>query len=91
MYGLLRKAGLEDVRARAAALALPAGHAFRKWPIESTMATRTRTREWGLMEESEWEQLVFECERIANDPEIFLISFMVIQSWGRKVERDARQ
>ncbi len=84
MYGILRHAGLEEVQSRAAALALPAGHPFRQWPIESTMATRPRTREWGLMEESEWEQLVAECARIANDPNTFLVSFMTIQNWGRK-------
>ena len=39
------------------------------------------------MSDPEWEQLVAECERIANDPEIFLISFMVIQTWGRKLAR----
>lgn len=87
MYGLLRKAGLEDVKARAAALALPAGHPYRRWPIESTMATRLRTREWSLMSDSEWEQMVAECERIADDPDIFLVSFMVIQAWGRKPAR----
>jgi SAM-dependent methyltransferase len=87
MYGLLRKAGLQDVEARAAALALPAGHPFRRWPLESTIATRPRTREWGLMSDAEWEQLVAECERIANDPEVFLISFMVIQTWGWKPAR----
>jgi Methyltransferase domain len=84
MCGLLRNAGLEDVKARAAALALPAGHPYRTWPIESTRATRPRTREWGLISNPEWEQLVAECERIANDPDIFLISFMTIQVWGRK-------
>ena len=88
MYGLLRRAGLQDVGARAVALALPAGHPYRRWPLESTIATRPRTREWGLMSDPEWEQLVAECERIANDPEIFLISFMVIQTWGRKPARE---
>ena len=39
------------------------------------------------MSDPEWQQLVTECERIANDPEIFLISFMVIQAWGRKPAR----
>lgn len=84
MYGILRNAGLTDVKARAAALALPAGHPYRFWPIESTMATRPRTREWGLMSDEEWEQTVAECRRIAEDPEIFLVSFMVIQTWGIK-------
>jgi SAM-dependent methyltransferase len=89
MYGLLRKAGLEDVSARAAALALPAGRPYRRWPLESTMATRPRTREWGLMPDDEWEQLVAECQQIANDPDTFLISFMVVQTWGRKPVRGA--
>lgn len=88
IYGLLRKGGLQDVEARAAALALPAGHPYRWWPIESTIATRPQTKEWGLMSDPEWQQLVTECERIANDPEIFLISFMVIQTWGRKPARE---
>jgi SAM-dependent methyltransferase len=93
MYGLLRNAGLEDVKARAVALALPAGHPYRRWPLESTMGTRPRTREWGLMSDSEWEQLVAECEQIADDPECFLVSFMVVQTWGLKratVARTAR-
>lgn len=84
MYGVLRHAGLEDVQSRAVALALPPGHPYRRWPIESTMATRPKTRAWGLMPDPEWQQMVAECERIADDPEIFLISFMVNQNWGRK-------
>ena len=39
------------------------------------------------MSDPEWQQLVTECERIADDPEIFLISFMVIQAWGRMPAR----
>jgi len=89
MYGLLRAAGLEDIDARAVALALPGGHPFRRWPLESTLATRARTREWGLMSDAEWEQIVAQCERIAADPDEFLISFMVVQVWGRKPARGA--
>jgi ubiquinone/menaquinone biosynthesis C-methylase UbiE len=84
MYGILREAGLENVMVRASSLALPAGHPYRLWPLESTKATRPKTREWGLIPEDEWLQLVTECERIANDPDIFLLSFMVIQAWGFK-------
>jgi hypothetical protein len=78
-------AGLEKVEARAVSLALPGEHPFWHWPIESTMATRARTKEWGLIPDDEWEQMVAECERIAGDRDIFLISFMVIQIWGRKL------
>jgi ubiquinone/menaquinone biosynthesis C-methylase UbiE len=84
MYGLFRRAGLEDVQARAACLALPAGHPFRLWPIESALAFRTRFLEWGMIIASELDLLLQECEHIARDPEIFLTSFLVMQVWGRK-------
>jgi SAM-dependent methyltransferase len=86
MYGLFRHAGLEHVQTRAACLALPAGHPYRFWPIESALAFRPRFLEWGLITASELDHLLQECERIARDPENFLSSFVVIQVWGRKPE-----
>lgn len=83
-YGLFRRAGLEDVQARAACLALPAGHPYRFWPIESAMAFRSRFLEWGLITANDLDQLLLECEHIARNPETFLTSFVVIQAWGRK-------
>ncbi len=83
-YRLLRRAGLENVQARAAMLALPAAHPFRIWPIESAAALRGRMLEWGLIAEAELNGLFAECERIAHDPDIFLTSFSVIQVWGSK-------
>jgi hypothetical protein len=86
-YGLFRQAGLENVQARAACLALPAGHPYRLWALESALAFRPRFLEWGLISTSELDLLLQECERIARDPETFLTSFVVIQVWGRKPER----
>ena len=87
-YGLFRRAGLENVRVRAACLALPTGHPYRLWPIESALAFRPRFLEWGLITASELDHLLQECERIARDPETFLTSFVVMQVWGRKPETD---
>jgi ubiquinone/menaquinone biosynthesis C-methylase UbiE len=84
IYGLMKQAGLEDVHARAAVLALPAGHPFRMWPIESANALRPKLLEWDLISGSELDALLAECERIACDPDIFLTSFAVMQVWGRK-------
>ena len=67
-------------------LALPAGHPFRFWPVESALAFRSRFLEWGLISASELDQLLQECERIARDPDTFLTSFGVMQVWGRKPE-----
>jgi SAM-dependent methyltransferase len=83
-FGLFRRAGLENVQARAACLALPAGHPYRVWPIESATASRPRFLEWGLVSAGELDDLLQECERIARDPETFLTSFVVIQVWGRR-------
>jgi ubiquinone/menaquinone biosynthesis C-methylase UbiE len=87
-YGLFRRAGLENVQVRAACLALPAGHPYRSWPIESALAFRPKFLEWGLITSGELDYLLQECERIARDPEIFLTSFVVMQVWGRKPETE---
>lgn len=84
MYSLLRQAGLEGIDARAAVLALPAGHPYRLWPLESAAALRPRILEWGLTTPAELDAIMDECERIANDPQVFLTSFIVVQVWGRK-------
>ncbi len=87
MYGLLRQAGCLEVNGRAVVLGLPAGHPFRRWPIESGMALRHRILETGLMTESEFEATIKACQRIADDPEIWMTSYMVTQVWGRKPAR----
>jgi ubiquinone/menaquinone biosynthesis C-methylase UbiE len=88
MYGLFRRAGLENVQVRAACLALPAGHPYRFWPIESALAFRSRFLEWDLVSASELDYLLKECERIAYDPETFLTSFVVMQVWGYRSVTD---
>jgi SAM-dependent methyltransferase len=88
-YGLFLRAGLENVQVRAGCLALPAGHPYRFWPIESALAFRQRFLEWGLINEGELNQLLQECERIARAPDTFLTSFVVIQVWGRKPKQES--
>jgi len=84
IYSLLRRSGLVDVQARAAVLALPGGHPYRLWPVESAVAMRPRLLEWNLVTEAEFDDMIQSCEQIARDPENFITSFMVVQVWGRK-------
>ena len=86
-YGLLRQAGCLEVNGRAAVLGLPAGHPRRRWPIELAVALRQRILEAGLMTEKEFSATVEACQRIADDPEIWMTSFMVTQVWGHKPAR----
>jgi ubiquinone/menaquinone biosynthesis C-methylase UbiE len=86
-YGLMRQVGCLEVNGRAVVLALPAGHPFRRWPIESAMALRQRILDAGLMTEGEFEATLEACQHIAEDPEIWMTSFMVTQVWGHKPAR----
>ncbi len=87
-YGLLRQAGCQRVNARAAVLALPAGHPYRHWPLESAMALRHQILESGLMTEGEFQSTLAACQLIADDPDIWMTSFMVTQVWGFKPRVD---
>jgi SAM-dependent methyltransferase len=83
-YGLLRGAGCQSVTSKAAVLGLPAGHPFRRWPIESALALHDRILEYGLMSEDEFEATLQACQQVAGDPDIWITSFMVTQVWGKK-------
>lgn len=83
-YGLLRQAGCQMVNGRAAVLALPAGHRYRRWPLESAIALQRRILESALMTEAEFGATLEECQRIADDPDIWMTSYMLTQVWGRK-------
>jgi SAM-dependent methyltransferase len=84
LYGILRRAGLENIHLRAAVLPLPGGHPFRRWPLQSVAALRKPMIEWGLTTEAELESLLAKGEAIAADDDVFLLSFMVVQAWGQK-------
>jgi len=83
-YELLRQAGCQAVNGKAAVLALPAGHPFRRWPVESALALQSRILESGLMSAEEFESTLEDCQRIADNPDIWMTSFMVTQVWGKK-------
>jgi hypothetical protein len=84
---LYRQAGFREINARAAVLALVAGHPFRRWPIESAMALHGRIIETGLMTEVEFESTINDLQVIVDDPEIWMTSFIVTQVWGYKPQR----
>jgi ubiquinone/menaquinone biosynthesis C-methylase UbiE len=83
-YGMLRRAGLEDVQVRAAAVALCDRHPYMRSPIQFATSLRGRILDGGLLTEQELDEAVVECERIAADPETWVLSFVVTQVWGRK-------
>lgn len=83
-YGLLRAAGLEEVRVRAAALALQDCHPYMQTPIVGLQAMRPFILEYGLMTEAELDNAIVELHEICADPDVYAVMFSLTQVWGRK-------
>jgi ubiquinone/menaquinone biosynthesis C-methylase UbiE len=83
-YAKFRRAGLEQVRVRAAIAALQDCHPYMRMPILGANGLRKVIVGAGLMSEAELDQTLAEMERIIADPETYEISFTVTQVWGRK-------
>lgn len=86
-YAMLRRAGLEDVRVRAAVAALQDRHPYMWMPILGATGLRKAIVGAGLMAEAELDETLVEMGQVVNDPETYEISFTVTQVWGRKPHR----
>lgn len=86
-YGMLRRAGLEDVEVRAEVVALAGLHPYKRVPAQFAASLRERILKAEILKESELDELVQDCERLAADPETVMSSFVVTQVWGRKPNR----
>ncbi len=83
-YTMLRRAGLEDVQARAVVVACPAGHPFRKIILFFADALRKHIIEGGFLSQPELDECVAEVEGVIADPDVLVISYLTTQVWGRK-------
>jgi SAM-dependent methyltransferase len=83
-FGMLRRAGLEDVRIRTAVAALQNCHPYMRMPIIGATGLRKVIVGAGLMSEGELDATLAEMEQIVSDPETYAVSFTVTQVWGRK-------
>ncbi len=53
-----------------------------RWNL--ALALHSRILESGLMSSGEFESTLEDCQRIADNPDIWMTSFMVTQVWGKK-------
>ena len=83
-YSMLRHAGLEDVRIRAAVLALHDRHPYLRLPILFATSLRQRILERELLREADLDDAIAEYECVAAAVGTFGLSFTVTQVWGRK-------
>lgn len=87
VYSLLRDRGLEDVRLRSAVLVLDHGHPYMRLPIQFAASLRNRILEGGLLSSQTLDEAIAGCERAIQAPDAFVVSFVLIQAWGRKPSR----
>ncbi len=84
LFALLRRAGLSQVRSRGVVLTLHDGHPYMRAAIQFATSLRRRILDSGLMSEPELDRVVADVERIVAQPDTSMISFVVVQAWGRK-------
>ncbi len=83
IYGMLRGAGLADLQVRAGVLALEPGHAYRRLPILFATAMRKAIVDCGVSD-AELDLAIANCEEAVSDPGRILVTFTIMQVWGRK-------
>ena len=80
---LLQGIGCADVQVRAHAHVLPAGHPYRRLPVQFTQSLRARILAAGLATEARLSDLVAACEAAVAGPATWITTFLVTQAWGR--------
>ncbi len=84
LFALLRAGGLDQVRTRGVAIPLYDSHPFMRSTVQFAASLRRRILENRLMTETELELAVADVEKAVIRPETWMLSFLVIQAWGRK-------
>lgn len=85
-FGMLHRLRLDNVQIRAAIIALQDQHPYKRLPVQFATSLRKRILDAGILSESELDHAIAECEQIADNPEIIVLSFIVTQVWGHKAQ-----
>ncbi len=83
-YAMFRRAGLADVRVRAAVSALQNSHPYMRMPILGAAGLREIIIGAGFMTEQELQETIAEMEQLIANPATYEVSFTVTQVWGYK-------
>jgi len=83
-HAMLQERGAEDVRVRAAIVALTPSHPYLRLPVQFATSLKNRILDGGLMSRSELDEAIAECERVASNTQTIGTTFVVMQVRGRK-------
>jgi SAM-dependent methyltransferase len=84
LYGLLRRAGLEEVGFRPFLLGFRSGDAMADYLPATVESVRGTILRLGLLSEAELARLLAECRAHMRDPDTISTLYTVMQVWGRK-------
>jgi SAM-dependent methyltransferase len=83
-FVLMKNSGLEQIKMRAAVLALPSKHPYMRMPIQAATALRSLIVQKKLATNDQLDDLLANVERLSGDAETIQITFTVLQVWGIK-------
>lgn len=84
LHAMMSEAGLEDIHVRAAVIALQNCHPYMRSPLQFAVSLRPRIVGGGLLTEDDLTSVVKSVEEIVGDPKTVVLTFTVMQVWGRK-------
>jgi len=87
MLGMLRHAGLLDVRFRPFIVGFTSEDPMANFMPTTAASMRQAILEAGLMSEAELDEAIATCEGHLADPDTVSTSYLVFQVWGRKPRR----
>ena len=87
VFGLLRNAGLQNVQVRPVLLAFQGGHPYMRLPLQLAESLRGRILEAGILRAADLDRALAGYEEFLREPGGYMITFTVLQAWGRKPQR----
>ncbi|HYV49282.1 MAG TPA: methyltransferase domain-containing protein [Myxococcaceae bacterium] len=83
-FGLLRKAGLSNVKIRAAVKALQDGHPYMSMALFALRLMRDAVLDARIISEPELDRIITDVETRLRDPCSYMTTFTITQVWGVK-------
>jgi SAM-dependent methyltransferase len=87
VFGLLERAGLQNVQLRPALRAFQNGHPYMRAPLNWVETLRRRILEGEILSPTALRRAVAGYEKFLRLPGSYMVTYTVMQAWGRKAAR----
>jgi SAM-dependent methyltransferase len=87
VYGLVDRAGLQNVQIRPAVRAFQNGHPYMRSPLHWVDALRRRILEGEILSSAALRRAAAGYEKFLRRPGAYMVTFTMMQAWGRRAAR----